>query len=195
VRGAKYHLGLTLIYTLLSAREKLEALRRSLVERRENLRQARSFLPASAIVATSPATSPGPTNAASQANSIPFISTQSPATTASRLSRLFPFPSSSVTTPPSPSSKRHKSPNPLAEAKQALVAMGDALAETRSVLVRELAEAYELQEELRQGAGGQEECIWTLGRMELPPVEEVSSKLYPLSWEVHRLIVHYVCRV
>lgn len=50
--------------------------------------------------------------------------------------------------------------------------MSDALAETRSVLVRELAEAFELQAEMRQGMGG-EECIWTLGRMTLPTPDEL----------------------
>lgn len=54
--------------------------------------------------------------------------------------------------------------------------MGDALAETRSVLVRELAEVYELQEELRQIGAGKEVCVWTLGRMELPAIDELSRQ-------------------
>jgi hypothetical protein len=58
----------------------------------------------------------------------------------------------------------------LIEAKQALAAMGDALAETRSVLVRELADAYELQAEVQLGP---EEYRWTLGRKSLPHPDEL----------------------
>ncbi|CAE6350833.1 unnamed protein product [Rhizoctonia solani] len=154
------------------AKENVEAKRTALAERRENLKLAQGFLPSAA--APSHTTSTTSTAGPSQENSIPFAMSYSPPSTASRLSRLFPFPSSSTVVPPSPPPpRRHKPPNPLAEAKQALSNVADALSEGRAALVRELAEAYELQEECRAGPGGQEEYVWTLGRMELPSIDDL----------------------
>ncbi|CAE7207969.1 unnamed protein product [Rhizoctonia solani] len=146
------------------ATESVENKRRALAERKENLKAAREFLPSSTPV-------PGP----SQENTIPFATSQSPPSTASRLSRLFPFPSSPAAVPPSPPPpRRHKPPNPITEAKQALASVGDSLSVVRAALVRELAEAYELQEESRPGLEGEDEYIWTLGRIEIPSIEELS---------------------
>lgn len=156
------------------ARRRVEEIRRSLGERRENLRQARELLPATAGASTSTAPPPGTTSTPLKENSIPFASTQAPATPPRRFSRLFPFPAPATPAPASPP-RRHKPPDPLVEARRALEAMGDALAETRSVLVRELAEAFELQAEMRQGMGG-EEYIWTLGKMTLPTPDELYRK-------------------
>ncbi|KAG8690274.1 hypothetical protein FRC11_012722 [Ceratobasidium sp. 423] len=154
------------------AKERVESKRRALAERKENLKLAWEFLPSASTSRAAPANSAhGP----SQENTIPFASSQSPPSTASRLSRLFPFPSSPSTVPPSPPPpRRHKPPNPRAEAKQALSSVGDALAEARVAIVRELAGVYELQEEYRIGPGGQEDYIWTLGRMEIPAIEDLS---------------------
>ncbi|KAF8593049.1 hypothetical protein BDV93DRAFT_612363 [Ceratobasidium sp. AG-I] len=160
------------------ARQRAEEIRRSLSERRENLRQARELLPATASASTSTASPPATTSTHLKENSIPFASTQAPATPPRRFSRLFPFPASTAPVPPSPPARRHKPPDPLVEARHALEAMGDALAETRSVLVRELAEAFELQAEMRQGVGG-EEYIWTLGRMTLPAPDELNRSKPP----------------
>jgi hypothetical protein len=79
----------------------------------------------------------------------------------------------------------------LTEAKQA--EMGDALAETRSVLVRELAEAYELQAEVQLSAGGRGEHRWTLGRKHLPIPEEL-TRTYPIHYDELRLI-HRTSRI
>ncbi|KAH7339175.1 hypothetical protein B0J17DRAFT_706401 [Rhizoctonia solani] len=153
-------------------KESVESKRRSLAERRENLKLAREFLPLTAT--PSRATSSSATGP-SQENTIPFAISQSPPTTTSRLSRLFPFPSSSAVVPTSPPTpRRHKPPNPLAEAKQALSNVADQLSEGRTALVRELVDAYELQEECRVGPGGQEEFIWTLGRKEIPAIEDLA---------------------
>ncbi|ELU37302.1 Atg14 domain-containing protein [Rhizoctonia solani AG-1 IA] len=138
----------------------------------KNLKLARDFLPST--VSPSHTTSSNLAAGPSQENTIPFATSSSPPSTASRLSRLFPFPSASTVAPPSaPPPRRHKPPNPLTEAKQALSNVADALSEGRAALVRELAEAYELQEECRTGPGGQEEYIWTLGRMELPNIDDL----------------------
>ncbi|KAJ1302991.1 hypothetical protein OPQ81_003283 [Rhizoctonia solani] len=153
------------------AKESVENKRRVLAERQENLKLALGFLPSAASSSrAASSTAPGP----SQENTIPFA-TQSPPSTASRLSRLFPFPSSPAAVPQSPPPpRRHKPPNPLNEAKQALSNVADALSEARAAMVRELAEAYELQEECRVGPGGEEEYIWTLGRMEIPAIDDLS---------------------
>ncbi|GAB1524807.1 hypothetical protein RhiTH_007963 [Rhizoctonia solani] len=154
------------------ARENVISKRKALAERRENLKLARDFLPST--VSPSHTTSSNLAAGPSQENTIPFATSSSPPSTASRLSRLFPFPSASTVAPPSaPPPRRHKPPNPLTEAKQALSNVADALSEGRAALVRELAEAYELQEECRTGPGGQEEYIWTLGRMELPNIDDL----------------------
>ena len=155
-----------------TAQQRLDKRRRAVAGRRDNLHLARELLPPSTAISFSPTLSPAPSTTA-QENTIPFAST-SPSTT-SRLSRLFPFPSSSAIAPSSPPTRRHKPPNPIADAKQALVDMGDALAETRSVLVRELADAYELQEELRQSAG-RDVRMWTMGRMELPAIDDLARQ-------------------
>ncbi|CAE6500671.1 unnamed protein product [Rhizoctonia solani] len=154
------------------AKESVESKRRALTERKENLKLAREFLPSVSTPRITSSSIPGP----SQENTIPFATSQSPPSTASRLSRLFPFPSSSSTVvPPSPPPpRRYKPPNPRAEAKQALSNIADALAEARAAMVRGLAEAYELQEECRVGPGGQEDYIWTLGRIEIPAIEDLS---------------------
>ncbi|CUA75820.1 hypothetical protein RSOLAG22IIIB_12010 [Rhizoctonia solani] len=149
------------------AKESVENKRRALAERKENLKLARDLLP---LPVSSSRSLPAP-----QENSIPFTSKQSPPSTASRLSRLFPFPSSSAVVPSSPPPpRRHKPPNPLTEAKQALSNVADSLSAARAALVRELGEAYELQEEGRLGPEGEEEYIWTLGRMEIPAIEDLS---------------------
>ncbi|KDN35198.1 hypothetical protein RSAG8_11773, partial [Rhizoctonia solani AG-8 WAC10335] len=150
-------------------KESVESKRRALAERKENLKLAREFLPAASSSHTTPA--PGPF----QENTIPFATKQSPPSTASRLSRLFPFPSSSANVPQSPPPpRRHKPPNPVTEAKQALSNVADSLSTVRSALVRTLADAYELQEEGRLGPGGEEEYIWALGRMAIPAIEDLS---------------------
>ncbi|CEL62884.1 hypothetical protein RSOLAG1IB_10552 [Rhizoctonia solani AG-1 IB] len=155
------------------AKENVEAKRRVLTERRDNLKLARDFLPSPA--SPSHTTSPISTAGLSQDNTIISSTSHSLPSTTSRLSRLFPFPSSSAVAPSSPPPpRRHKPPNPLTEAKQALSNVADALSEGRAALVRELAEAYELQEECRVGQAGQEEYIWTLGRMELPSADDLS---------------------
>ncbi|CAE6467156.1 unnamed protein product [Rhizoctonia solani] len=176
------------------AKESVESKRRALAERKENIKLAREFLP-SPISSSRSTLVPGP----SQENTIPFAS-QSPPSTTSRLSRLFPFPSSSAIVPSSPPPpRRHKPPNPITEAKQALSAVADALSAARAALVRELAGAYELQEEGRLGPQGEEVYIWTLGRMEIPAIEDLSrtkpSALHTTLYNVlhfMRLISYYL---
>ncbi|QRV86941.1 Vacuolar sorting 38 and autophagy-related subunit 14 [Ceratobasidium sp. AG-Ba] len=174
------------------AKERVDDLRRALSERRDNLVHAYALLPETSG-ASAQATTLEPTPAHSRENSVPF-STQDPPSPPRRFSRLFHFPSTSAppATSPPPTPKRSRAPDPLAEAKRALEEIGDALAETRTVLVRELAGAYELQEELRQGAGGREERVWTFGRMTLPAPDELArykpSQLHTTLYNV----IHFI---
>ncbi|KAG8693469.1 hypothetical protein FRC09_010486 [Ceratobasidium sp. 395] len=154
------------------ARENVEARRHTLRERRDNLAQARTLLPSSSSNLVSAAKEEVKNH--SRENTIPFASGPDPPSPPRRFSRLFHFPTSTAPPPSPPPPRRHRTPDPMAEAKQALEDIGDSLAETRSVLVRELAEVYELQEELRQTPGGRGERVWTLGRMTLPPPDEIT---------------------
>ncbi|KAG9085093.1 hypothetical protein FRC07_013460, partial [Ceratobasidium sp. 392] len=155
------------------AKENVEDRRRSLKERRQNLAQAHALLPSTSSSNPAPAATEPNSNHARE-NSIPFTSGQDPPSPPRRFSRLFNFPTSTAPPPSPPPPRRHRPPDPLVEARQALEEIGDSLAETRSVLVRELAEVYELQEELRQSSMGRDEHVWTLGRMTLPAPDELT---------------------
>ncbi|KAG8699899.1 hypothetical protein FRC08_005044 [Ceratobasidium sp. 394] len=157
----------------VQAQERLESRRRSLSERRDNLVHAYALITDTSSSNLTITAAEGPPNHARE-NSIPFASGQDPPSPPRRFSRLFHFPTSSAPPPSPPPPRRHRPPDPLVEARQALEEIGDALAETRSVLVRELADAYELQEEVRQTPTGRDEHLWTLGRMTLPAPDELT---------------------
>ncbi|KAG8735239.1 hypothetical protein FRC10_010827 [Ceratobasidium sp. 414] len=173
------------------AEEHLESRRRCLRERRDHLVHAYALItnPSSSNLTTFPAE--GAQNHVRE-NSIPFASSQDPPSPPRRFSRLFHFPTSSAPPPSPPPPRRHRPPDPLVEARQALEEIGDALAEARSVLVRGLADVYELQEEVRQTSAGRDERVWTLGRVALPAPDELTrykpSQLHTTLYNV----IHFI---
>ncbi|KAG9094207.1 hypothetical protein FRC06_011056, partial [Ceratobasidium sp. 370] len=173
------------------AEECLESRRRSLRERRDNLVHAYALIAntSSSNLAAAPAER-APNHV--RENSIPFASSQGPPSPPRRFSRLFHFPTSSAPPPSPPPPRRHRPPDPLVEARQALEEIGDALAETRSVLVRELADVYELQEEIRHTSAGRDEHVWTLGRMTLPAPDELTRYKPPQLHATLYNVIHFI---